>query len=79
VAANPDIRARKYSSDVAVYLLSGVVVPVLFAQSICYAGGVASKGAGLAIAYLVPTVPTALAAAAGEEEVIVNFVVCGRA
>jgi hypothetical protein len=61
-----------------VEVLSSIVVAVLLTQGRDQTCRVASVGRGLAIADLSPQVLAALTAAAAEEEVVVDLVVCSR-
>lgn len=78
VAGHPDFGIGVNCSHIVVEVLGSVVVAVLLAQGSDEAGGIASVGRGLAVADLSPEKLASLAAAAAEEEVVVDLVVCGR-
>jgi hypothetical protein len=61
-----------------VQILCSVVVAVLLAKGSDETGRVAGEGRGLTVADLSPQVLAALTAAAAEEQVVVDLVVCSR-
>jgi hypothetical protein len=75
VAHKPDVGIRIYLCDITINLLCSIVVAILVLQCFDHTRCVAAKGRRLAVAYLQPTVSSALATTAGEEEVVVDLVV----
>jgi hypothetical protein len=78
MAGHPDLGIRVECCDVVVQVLGRVVVAVLLTKGSDEAGRVAGIGRGLAVADLSPQVLAALAAAAAEEQIVVDLVVCRR-
>ena len=78
MSGHPDFGGGIAFRDVAVQVLSGPVVVALFSQGLDKAGGVAGVSGCHAVADLLPHILSALAAAAGAEEVVVDFVVACR-
>lgn len=79
MATEPDIGVRVEFGDVPVELRGGLVVVVLSSQGFDEAGLVAGEGGGRTVTDLFPEVVAPLGAAAAEEEVIIDFVLCGGA
>ena len=77
MANEPNVSVRVNLGNIAVNFLGSIVVAVLVLQRLDNAGRIALEGRSLAVTDLMPGVLPALATATAEEQVVVDFVVCG--
>jgi hypothetical protein len=78
MACHPDLSVGVECCDVVIQILCSVVVVVLLAEGGNKTGRVAGVGRSLTVADLAPKILPALAAAAAEEQVVVDLIVGSR-
>jgi hypothetical protein len=78
MARHPNLGIRIQSGDIVVQVLGSVVVAVLLAQCSNETGRVAGVGRRLTVADLSPQILPTLTAAAAEEQVVIDLVICSR-